>query len=68
MPQKVFVSKADRHTVVIDGEMHAFVKSYAHKYNISITEAVYLLLSRGLVKDVGGDPDKDKVQLPGKKI
>ena len=47
MPVKVFVSKADRHTVLVEGEIHAFVKSYAHKYNISITEAVYLLLSRG---------------------
>jgi hypothetical protein len=62
MPAKVFVSKADRHTVLVDGEMHAMVKNFALRNRCTITAAVYVLLGRALVMDAGADPNK--IQLP----
>jgi hypothetical protein len=62
MPVKVFVSKADRHTVLVDGETLAMVKNFAHRNRCTITAAVYVLLARALTMDAGGDPNK--IQLP----
>jgi hypothetical protein len=48
------ITEQDKTTVTIDKETHLKVKDYARKYHISVTEAVWLLISYSLIE--GKDP------------
>ncbi len=47
------VPRAEKKTIIVDIELHTFLKKYAEDHSISIAEAIYLLIKPALAAEHG---------------
>jgi len=63
---RLTIPHKDSKTIVVNTELHALIRAFAHKYGLRVNEATYILIGRGLAIDLGIDPKQ--IELPDKRV